>query len=131
MIEKIQLFLTMLLVVVLLLSTVHLDSQNRELLSEIKNIKNVIMSTNEINDVGPKDIETSIKSIKTIMNSFSLPSTPTNDPACLASEPKVYKKCNTEDKVDKVDKEDKVDTIDTAATVDTVYTTDTVDTQSE
>lgn len=79
MIEKIQLVLLSLLIILIIASTVYIDSQYRLLINEIKNVKNVILSSNEINDTGGEargthspgpDLKTSIDQIKTIMNSF-------------------------------------------------------------
>lgn len=82
MIEKIQLVLLSLLIILIIASTVYIDSQYRLLINEIKNVKNVILSSNEINDAGVEargtgttgspgpDLKTSIDQIKTIMNSF-------------------------------------------------------------
>lgn len=79
MIEKIQLVLLSLLIILIIASTVYIDSQYRLLINEIKNVKNVILSSNEINDAGAEargtqspgpDLKTSIDQIKTIMNSF-------------------------------------------------------------
>lgn len=75
MIEKVQLFFTFIIILMILLTTVHIDSQNRQILNEIKNVKNVVISSNEINTTNNTppavDLESSIDNIRTIMNSFN------------------------------------------------------------